>query len=68
LPGNPCDGQTLAKVVPEITRQIDVNLQQIIADSGYLRLDAPKGQILSLFISGQKRGVTDKIKRGLRRR
>jgi IS5 family transposase len=68
LPGNPYDGHTLAKVVPEITRQIGVNLQRIIADAGYRGHNAPKGQGLSLFTSGQKRGVTDKIKRELRRR
>jgi len=68
LPGNPYDGHTLAKVVPEITRQIGVNLQRIIADAGYRGHNAPKGQGLSVFTSGQKRGVTDKIKRELRRR
>ena len=68
LPGNPYDGHTLAKVVPEITRQIGVNLQRIVADAGYRGHNAPKGQGLSVFTSGQKRGVTDKIKRELRRR
>lgn len=68
LPGNPYDGHTLAKVVPEITRQIGVSLQRIIADAGYRGHNAPKGQGLSVFTSGQKRGVTDKIKRELRRR
>jgi IS5 family transposase len=68
LHGNPYDGHTLAKVVPEITRQIGVNLQRIIADKGYRGHNAPKGQGLSVFTSGQKRGVTGKIKRELRRR
>jgi IS5 family transposase len=68
LPGNPYDGHTLAKVVPEITRQIGVSLQRVIADAGYRGHNAPKGQGLSVFTSGQKRGVTDKIKRELRRR
>jgi IS5 family transposase len=68
LPGNPYDGHTLAKVVPEITAQIGVNLQRIVADAGYRGHNAPKGQGLSVFTSGQKRGVTDKIKRELRRR
>jgi IS5 family transposase len=68
LPGNPYDGHTLAKVVPDITRQIGVNLQRIVADAGYRGHNAPKGQGLSVFTSGQKRGVTEKIKRELRRR
>jgi IS5 family transposase len=68
LPGNPYDGHTLAKVVPDITRQIGVNLQRLIADAGYRGHNAPKGQGLSVFTSGQKRGVTEKIKRELRRR
>jgi IS5 family transposase len=68
LPGNPYDGHTLAKVVPEITQQIGVNLKRIIADAGYRGHNAPKGQGLSVFPSGQKRGVTEKIKRELRRR
>ncbi len=68
LPGNPYDGHTLAKVVPEITRQIGVNLQRIIADARYRGHNAPKGQGLSLFTSGQKRGVSDNINRELRRR
>ena len=68
MPGNPYDGHTLAKVVPDITRQIGVNLQRLVADAGYRGHNAPKGQGLSVFTSGQKRGVTEKIKRELRRR
>jgi transposase, IS5 family len=68
LPGNPYDGHTLAKVVPEIAEQIGVSLQRIIADAGYRGHNAPKGQALSVFTSGQKRGVTDRGKRELRRR
>lgn len=68
LPGNPYDGHTLARVVPQITRRIGVSLQRIIADAGYRGHNAPKGQGLSVFTSSQKRGVTDKIKRELRRR
>ena len=68
LPGDPYDGHTLAKVVPEITQQIGVGLQRIVADAGYRGHNAPKNQGLSGFTSGQKRGVTDEIKRELRRR
>ena len=60
LPDNPDDGHTLAKVVPQITRQIGVNLQRTVADAGYRGHNAPKGHRLSVFTSGQKRGVTGK--------
>jgi IS5 family transposase len=43
-------------------------LQRIVADAGYRGRNAPKGQRMSVFTSGAKRGVTDKIKRELRRR
>jgi len=66
--GNPYDGHTLAKVVPELTAQIGVSLQRIVADAGYRGHNAPKGQGLSVVTSGEKRGVTVKFKRELRRR
>lgn len=68
MPGNPYDGHTLATVVPEIAHQIGVSLQRIIADAGYRGHNAPRSQGLSVFTCGQKRGVTEKIKRELRRR
>lgn len=68
LPGNLYDGHTLAKMVSDITRQIGVSLQRLIVGAGYHGHNAPKGQGLSVFNSGQKRAVTDKIKHELRRR
>ena len=68
MPDNPYDGHTLARVVPDITRQIGVSLRRIVADAGYRGHNSPKGQGLSVFISGQKRGVTAQVKRELRRR
>jgi IS5 family transposase len=68
LPGNPYDGHTLAKVVPAITEQIGVSLASVIADAGYRGHNAPRGGGLRVYTSGQKRGVTDQIKRALRRR
>ena len=55
-------------MVPEITRQIGVNLQRIIADAGYRGHIASKAQGLSVFTSGQKRGVTERIERELHHR
>ena len=61
LPGNPYDGHTLETVVPAIERQI-------VADRGYRGHNAPPEHKFRVFISGQKRRVTEQIKRELRRR
>jgi transposase, IS5 family len=68
LPGNPYDGHTLAAVVPAIEQQIGVSLTRLIADKGYRGHNAPPGWRRSVYISGQKRGVTAVIRRELRRR
>ena len=68
LPGNPYDGHTLAAVVPAIEQQIGVSLTRLIADKGYRGHNAPPGRRRSVYISGQKRGVTAVIRRELRRR
>lgn len=66
--GNPYDGHTLAKVVPEITEQVGVSLTRVIADAGYRGHNAPSRPSLRVYTAGQKRGVTEPIKRELRRR
>jgi transposase, IS5 family len=43
-------------------------LDRILADKGYRGHNAPPEHKFRIFISGQKRGVTPKIKRQLRRR
>jgi IS5 family transposase len=68
LPGNPYDGHTLGVVLPDIEAQIGVNLSRIVADRGYRGHNAPPDYKLKVYISGQKRGVTEAIKRDLRRR
>src|SRR5215469_11661085 len=68
LPGNPYDGHTLAAVVPAIEHQIGVSLTRLIADRGYRGHNAPPARRRSVYISGQKRGVTAVIRRELRRR
>jgi transposase, IS5 family len=68
LPGNPYDGHTLATVIPEIEAQIGVSLSRIVADRGYRGHNAPPDHRFKVYISGQKRRVTDHIKRELRRR
>jgi IS5 family transposase len=68
LPGNPYDGHTLGEVVPEIEAQIGATLARIVADRGYRGHNAPPGHRFRVYLSGQKRGVTEAIKRDLRRR
>jgi len=68
LPGNPYDGHTLARVIPEIEAQIGASLERIVVDRGYRGHNAPPDHRFKVYISGQKRNVTNAIKRDLRRR
>src|SRR3984957_660268 len=68
LPGDPYDGHTLAAVIPEIETQIGANLARIVADRGYRGHNAPPEHKFKVYISGQRRRVTETIKRQLRRR
>jgi IS5 family transposase len=68
LPGNPYDGHTLAAVIPEIETQIGASLSRIVADRGYRGHNAPPDHTFKVYISGQRRRVTETIKRELRRR
>jgi transposase, IS5 family len=68
LPGNPYDGHTLAAVIPEIETQIGANLTRIVADRGYRGHNAPPEHKFKVYISGQRRRVTETSKRELRRR
>ena len=68
LPGNPYDGHTLERVIPEIERTIGATIKRLVADKGYRGHNAPPDYKFKIYISGQKRGVTDTIKRDLRRR
>ena len=68
LPGNPYDGHTLATVIPEMEALVGNTIERIIADKGYRGHNAPPDYKFRVFISGQKRRVTPKIKREMRRR
>jgi transposase, IS5 family len=48
--------------------EIGVSLRRVFADVGYRGHNAPSGTGLRVFTAGQKRGVTDRIKRLMRRR
>jgi transposase, IS5 family len=68
LPGNPYDGHTLATVIPEMEALIGNTIERILADKGYRGHNAPPDYRFRVFTSGQKRHMTPKIKRELRRR
>ncbi|MFL6840649.1 MAG: IS5 family transposase [Bradyrhizobium sp.] len=68
LPGNPYDGHTLKTVIPDMEALVGNSIERILADKGYRGHNGPPDYKFRVFISGQKRGVTPKIKRELRRR
>lgn len=68
MPGAPYDGHTLATVIPAIEASTGAPLQRILADRGYKGHNAPEPYRFKVFIQGQKRRVTEAIKRQLRRR
>ena len=68
LPGNPYDGHTLAKVIPAMEALIGNTIERVIADAGYRGHNAPPDYKFRVFIAGQKRRMTPKIKREMRRR
>ncbi len=68
LPGNPYDGHTLQTVLPGIEAITGAALSRILADAGYKGNNAPPEHKLKVYTQGQKRGVTEAIKRQLKRR
>jgi IS5 family transposase len=68
LPGNPYDGHTLKTILPGIEAVTGVALSRILADAGYKGHNAPKEHRFKVYTQGQKRGVTDAIRRQFKRR
>ena len=68
LPGNPYDGHTLSTIIPDMERTIGAEIERILADAGYRGHNAPSSHKFRVFVTGQKRRMTPKIKRELRRR
>jgi len=68
LPGNPYDGHTLAKVIPAIEALIGNVLDRVITDAGYRGHNAPPERRFRVYTAGQKRRVTEQIKREFKRR
>lgn len=68
MPGNLYDGHTLKTVIPEMEALIGNIIERLLGDKGYRGHNAPPEYKFRVFTSGQKRRVTPKIKRELRRR
>jgi transposase, IS5 family len=68
LPGNPYDGHTLETVLPGIEAITGAALCRVLADAGYKGHNALPEHKLKVYTQGQKRGVTDAVKRLFKRR
>jgi IS5 family transposase len=66
LPGRPFDGHTLKPVLENMESQIGIEFERAYVDKGYRGHRHPKKR--SIFMSGQKRGITATIKKELKRR
>jgi transposase, IS5 family len=60
-----CHGHTLASVISEMEALFGNTIERILADKGYRGLNGPADYKFMVFMSGQKRRVTLKIKREL---
>ena len=67
-PATPTTATRSPTVIPEIETQIGATLARIVADRGYRGHNAPPDHKFKVYISGQRRRVTETIKRELRRR
>jgi transposase, IS5 family len=68
LLGRPYDGHTLAPVIPAIEATAGVEIMRIIADAGNRGGNASAPYDIRVYTAGQKRRMTDSIKRLMRRR
>ncbi len=57
------DGHTLGTVIAEIEQQIGVARQRILTDAGYKAHNAPREHRFEVYTAGQKRGMTNEIRR-----
>ena len=68
LPGAPYDGHTLKAVIPAMESLIGRDIKRILTDAGYRGHNAPDTHKFRVFTQGQKRGVTDNLKKLMKRR
>jgi len=66
MPGNPYDGHTLAEQLEQVEILTGYRPKQAFVDRGYRGAPAPEG--CTMYLSGQRRGVTAALKRWLKRR
>ena len=65
MPGNPYDGHTLPEAVEQVSILTDHLPKAVFVDKGYRGVDVPG---VTIWRSGQKRGVTSAIKKAIHRR
>ena len=65
MPGNPYDGHTLPEAVEQVSILTDRLPKAVFVDKGYRGVDVPG---VTIWRSGQKRGVTSAIKKAIHRR
>ncbi len=58
----------LGTIIPEIEQRAGVSLERILCAAGYNGHNAPKEHRFKVYTAGQKRRMTDAIKREMRRR
>jgi transposase, IS5 family len=68
LPGNPYDGHTLDTVIPDIERITGATISRVITDAGYRGHNAPAPYRWRVYTAGQKRRMTEEIRRQMKRR
>ena len=65
LPGNPYDGHTLSEAIEQITILTNQKPKAVFVDKGYRGVGV---EGVTIWRSGQKRGVTQAIRKAIRRR
>ena len=65
LPGNPYDGHTLSEALDQVARLTGQRPKECFVDRGYR---GHEETATTVFIAGQKRGITPRLKRLLKRR
>jgi transposase, IS5 family len=68
LHGNPYDGHTLKQALDDVREMVGRSPLRVAVDQGYKGHRLTGHPHTAVYITGQRRGVTDKIKRWLKRR
>jgi IS5 family transposase len=66
MPGNPYDGHTLNEQLEQVEILTGIRPKEAFVDRGYRGGEVPEG--CTMYVSGQKRGVTAALKRWIKRR